>query len=157
MFLSEWRVFPSAPCLTGAEKTWWQLASPCCWNRARPWHASELVSLLVELRTYQHPSTNYIIRSSNTNVVLACTHRRQLYFRSSGMQHGSELGRKWDRQTKEMRRENGSRIRNRERKVGKKGIIHTDNNRPCSSFISGVDVWDVLCWEHATTSPVKFV
>ena len=32
-----------------------QLASQCCWNHARPWHASELVSFLVGLRTYQHP------------------------------------------------------------------------------------------------------
>ena len=39
------------------KKTWWQLASRCCWNRARPWHASELVSLLVRLSTYQHPGT----------------------------------------------------------------------------------------------------
>jgi len=45
MFLSEWREFPSAPWLAGKKKTWWQLASRCCWNRARPWHASELVSL----------------------------------------------------------------------------------------------------------------
>ena len=36
------------------KETWWQLASRCCWNRARPWHASELVSFLVGLRTYQH-------------------------------------------------------------------------------------------------------
>jgi len=36
------------------KKTWWQLASRCCWNRARPWRASELVSFLVGLRTYQH-------------------------------------------------------------------------------------------------------
>jgi len=36
------------------KKTWWHLASRCCWNRARPWHASELVSFLVGLRTYQH-------------------------------------------------------------------------------------------------------
>ena len=57
MFLSEWREFPSAPCL-GGKKTWWQLASRCCWNRARPWHASELVSFLVGLRTYQHPGNN---------------------------------------------------------------------------------------------------
>ena len=35
-------------------KTWWQLTSRFCWNRARPWHASELVSILVGLRTYQH-------------------------------------------------------------------------------------------------------
>ena len=54
MFLSEWREFPSAPCLAG-RKTWWQLASRCCRNRVRPWHASELVSSLVGLRTYQHP------------------------------------------------------------------------------------------------------
>jgi len=54
MFLSEWREFPSAPCLAG-KKTWWELASRCCWNRAPPWRASELVSFLVGLRTYQHP------------------------------------------------------------------------------------------------------
>ena len=35
MFLSEWREFPSAPFLAGGwKKTWWQLASPCCWNCA---------------------------------------------------------------------------------------------------------------------------
>jgi len=34
MFLSERRGFPSAPCLSGKE-TWRQLASRCCWNRAR--------------------------------------------------------------------------------------------------------------------------
>ena len=33
---------------------WRQVASRCCWNRARPWHASELVSFLVGLRAYQH-------------------------------------------------------------------------------------------------------
>jgi len=33
-----------------------QLASRCCWNRACPWHASELVSFLVGLTTYQHHS-----------------------------------------------------------------------------------------------------
>jgi len=48
------REYPSAPCLAG-KKTKWQLASRCCWNRARPWHSSELVSFLVGLRTYQHP------------------------------------------------------------------------------------------------------
>ena len=36
---------------------WWQLASRRCWYRARPWYASELVSFLVGLRTYQHPGT----------------------------------------------------------------------------------------------------
>ena len=55
MHPSEWREFPSAPCLAGKQKTWRQLASRCCWNRARPWHASELVSFLVGLTTYQHP------------------------------------------------------------------------------------------------------
>ena len=52
MFLSEWREFPLAPCLAG-KRTWWQLVSRCCWNCARPWQASELVSLLAGLRTYQ--------------------------------------------------------------------------------------------------------
>jgi len=56
MFLSEWREFPSAPCLARKKKTRWQLASRCCWNRAHPWHASELVSFLIGLRIYQHPS-----------------------------------------------------------------------------------------------------
>jgi hypothetical protein len=55
MFLLEWLVFPSAPCLTGKE-TWWQIASRCRWNRARPWHASELLSFLVRLRNFQHPA-----------------------------------------------------------------------------------------------------
>ena len=54
MFLSEWRQFPLAPCLA-RKQTWWQLVSRYCWNRARPWHASELVSYLVGLKTYQHP------------------------------------------------------------------------------------------------------
>jgi len=53
MFLSERLEFPSAPCLAGKET--WHLASRFCWNRARPWHASQLVPFLVELRTYQHP------------------------------------------------------------------------------------------------------
>ena len=48
-----WISFGALPCRK--KKTWWQLASPCCWNNARPWHASELVFFLVGLRTYQHP------------------------------------------------------------------------------------------------------
>jgi len=40
--------------LPSGGKTWWELASRCCWNRARPWHASGLVSFLVGLMTYQH-------------------------------------------------------------------------------------------------------
>ena len=47
-----WISFGVLPCRK--KKTWWQLASRCCWNLARPWHASELVSFLVGLRTYQH-------------------------------------------------------------------------------------------------------
>ena len=53
-----WISFGTLPCKERGEKTWWQLASWCCWNRARPWHASELVSFLVRLRTYQHPGTD---------------------------------------------------------------------------------------------------
>ena len=57
MFPSEWREFPSAPCLAEKKKNLMTAASRCCWNRARFWHASELVSFLVGLRTYQHPGT----------------------------------------------------------------------------------------------------
>jgi len=60
MFLSEWREFPSAPYFVGKD-TWWQLTSRFCWYRTRPWHASELVSPLVGLRTYQHPD-RYVSR-----------------------------------------------------------------------------------------------
>jgi len=47
-----WISFVSLRC---RKKTCWKLASPYCWNLALPWHASELVSFLVGLRTYQHP------------------------------------------------------------------------------------------------------
>ena len=47
-----WISFGTLPC---RKKTWWQLASQCCWNCVCPWLASELVSFLVGLRTYQHP------------------------------------------------------------------------------------------------------
>ena len=50
-----WISFGVWPCRK-KKKTCWQLASRCCWNCARPWHASELVSFLVGLRTYQRPS-----------------------------------------------------------------------------------------------------
>ena len=50
-----WIFFGALPCRK--QKTWWQLASWYCWNRARSWHASELVSFLVGLRTYQHTGT----------------------------------------------------------------------------------------------------
>ena len=49
-----WISFCALPCRK--KETWWQLASRCCWNRARPWHTSEHVSFLVGLRTHQHPS-----------------------------------------------------------------------------------------------------
>ena len=35
MFPTEWREFPSAFWLAGKKKSWWELASPCYWNRAR--------------------------------------------------------------------------------------------------------------------------
>ena len=54
-----WISFGALPCRK--TKTWWQLASRCCWNRARPWHASELVSFLVWLRIYQHPGSYFCV------------------------------------------------------------------------------------------------
>ena len=57
MFLSEWREFPLAPCLAGKKKTWWQLASPCCWKRVCPWHASELVSTPVQTSPGANPAS----------------------------------------------------------------------------------------------------
>ena len=50
-----WISFGALPCRK--KKSWRQLASRCRWNRARLWHASELVSFLVWLRTYQPPGT----------------------------------------------------------------------------------------------------
>jgi hypothetical protein len=50
----EWISFGALPC---RKKTWWQLVPRCCWNHARPWHASKHVSFLVRLRTYQYPGT----------------------------------------------------------------------------------------------------
>ena len=66
MFLWEWSECPSSPCVAKKKKTWWQLASRCCSNRARPWHASELVSVLVGLRTYQHSRTSESITLLNS-------------------------------------------------------------------------------------------
>ena len=52
--------FGALPC---RKKMWWQLASRFCWNRARRWHASELVSSLVELSSYEHPGqSNHILK-----------------------------------------------------------------------------------------------
>ena len=50
-----WISFGALPC---RKKKTWQLASQCCWNRARPCHASELVSFLIGLRTCQHPGNS---------------------------------------------------------------------------------------------------
>ena len=63
MFLSEYREFSLAPCLAG-KKNLVSSCLPCCWNRACPWHASELVSFLVGLRTYQHPGIEKCARKS---------------------------------------------------------------------------------------------
>ena len=63
-----WISFGALPCRK--KKTLWQLASQCCWNRARRWHASELVSFLVGLRTYQHPGTTWYWTSTNICVSL---------------------------------------------------------------------------------------
>ena len=48
----------------GEKKTWWQPASRCCWNRARPWHASELVSFLV---------SGYGLISTPVQLTVQCT------------------------------------------------------------------------------------
>jgi len=47
-----WISFDALPCRKKLDDS---SQTRCCWNRARPWHASELVSFLVGLRTYQHP------------------------------------------------------------------------------------------------------
>jgi len=71
MFLSEWRGFPSAPCL--AEKK--NKLDECSRLdvveivRLPPWHASELVSFLVGLRTYQHPDTKLCELTSRSTVI----------------------------------------------------------------------------------------
>ena len=47
--------FGALPCKK--KKCCWQFASRC-WNRARPWHTSEVVSFLIGLRIYQHPGND---------------------------------------------------------------------------------------------------
>ena len=54
MLLSEWREFPSAPCLAGKRNLMTARVSILLKSRASR-YASELVSFLVGLRTYQHP------------------------------------------------------------------------------------------------------
>jgi len=73
MFLSEWREFPLAPCFAGKE-IWWQLAFRFCWNRARPLHATKLVSFLVGLRTYQHPRIRRCIHCSRHTCYASTSH-----------------------------------------------------------------------------------
>ena len=61
-----WISFGALPC---RKKKTWQLAARCCWNRARPWHASEVGSFVVGRRTYQHSGTccHAISVSADTN------------------------------------------------------------------------------------------
>ena len=61
-----WISFGALPC---RKKKTWQLASRCCRNRARPWHASELVSFLVGLRTYQHPGIVVLLSGINYYII----------------------------------------------------------------------------------------
>ena len=67
-----WIAFGALPC--GEKKTWWQFASRFCWNLARSWHAAELMSFLVGLRTYQHPCTLHVPvdLQSKLSQVLCC-------------------------------------------------------------------------------------
>jgi hypothetical protein len=85
MFLWEWLEFPKAPCLAG-KKTWWQLASWYCWNRAR--HLTCFLSASVTENTCnstneQNPLSNYIIYSVLRNRKvgrakdLSARHRRE--------------------------------------------------------------------------------
>ena len=53
-----------------ANVSWWLLAYQCCWYRARPWHASELVSFLLGLRTYQHPGVKEYRRTRGVSPLI---------------------------------------------------------------------------------------
>jgi len=56
VFLSEWREFPSAPCLVGRKKKLYDRSRLDFVEIARvPDELPELVSFLVRLRTCQHP------------------------------------------------------------------------------------------------------
>ena len=58
MFLSQWREFPSVICLAG-KKTWWQLASRCCWNRTRHvtcFHSASVTRKDLQFVTWTDPS-----------------------------------------------------------------------------------------------------
>ena len=60
MFMSEWREFPSAPCLAGKRnKIWWRLASWCCWNSARRltcFLSASVISKDMQFGTWTDPS-----------------------------------------------------------------------------------------------------
>jgi len=79
MFLSEWREFLRRLALQ-EKKTWWQLASRCCWNRACPWHASELVSFLVGLRTYQHFRLHFCFEVDRSFTCITFRHHTSVVF-----------------------------------------------------------------------------
>ena len=58
IFLSEWREFRSVPCLAGKKKLDKSSRLDVVEIARIPDNGSELVSLLVGLRTYQHPGTH---------------------------------------------------------------------------------------------------
>ena len=53
-----WISFGALP--SRAWKNWWHLASPSCWNRSRPWYASELVSLPGRAKDLSAPPVNTV-------------------------------------------------------------------------------------------------
>jgi len=57
MFLSEWREFPSAPCLAGKKSLMTARVSMLLKSRASPDMLPNFFSFLVGLSTYQHPGT----------------------------------------------------------------------------------------------------
>ena len=58
-----WISFGALPCKK--KKKTWQLASRCCWNRARSWDASELVSFLVGVKDLSAPQYGAIVPLPN--------------------------------------------------------------------------------------------
>ena len=92
-----WISFVALPCRK--KKTWWQFASRCCWNRARPSNASEIVSFLVGLRTYQQPGIRYLASNEAeikiTKVVNSDSAKSLLqgdfHFRNAAIFHGTRV------------------------------------------------------------------
>ena len=77
MFLSEWREFPSAPCLAGKKETWWQLALMLLKSRASltctracflPGRAKDLSA-----HRYLLLSMAKIVSRRHRNVTVLCT------------------------------------------------------------------------------------